>query len=347
MSRMKKTLSSQAADWREGRRLRAFELKEQGWKQRDIARALGITEGAVVSQWMKRAKEEGGAEEGLRRKPPPGAPPRLGEGQRAKLLRELLAQGAESFGFRGEVWTCARVTEIIRKEFGVSYHPAHVSRLVRALGLSLCKKSRRAGRTSGTRKRSGTGKRSAGRTSKRGPEGGQDDRVRGRIGLLPFAGGGAHLRSGRPDARPPRAPESRDHLSAISAITPEGKLYMHEQDGSLKGPDVIRFLKHLLRRIAGKLLVIWDGSPIHRSRAVKEFLEGGAAARLRLERLPGYAPELNPDEGVWKHLKYVELKNVCCRSLSELRRELRKAKERLRHKRHVILGCVRQPGFYV
>jgi transposase len=68
----------------------------------------------------------------------------LGEGQRAKL-RELLAQGAESFGFRGEVWTCARVTEIISKEeFGVNYHPAHVSRLVRALGLSLQKPTRRA-----------------------------------------------------------------------------------------------------------------------------------------------------------------------------------------------------------
>jgi len=56
---------------------------------------------------------------------------------------------------------------------------------------------------------------------------------------------------------------------------------------------------------------------------------------------------LNPDEGIWKHLKYVELKNVCCRSLSELRVELRKAKERLRHKKHVILGCIRQPGFEV
>jgi transposase len=63
--------------------------------------------------------------------------------------------------------------------------------------------------------------------------------------------------------------------------------------------------------------------------------------------LPGYAPELNPDEGNWKHLKYVELKNVCCRSLCELRRGLRKAKERLRHKKHVILGCIRQPGFEV
>ncbi len=60
-----------------------------------------------------------------------------------------------------------------------------------------------------------------------------------------------------------------------------------------------------------------------------------------------YAPDLNPDEGVWKHLKCVELKNLCCQSLSELKVELRKAKERLRHKEHVILGCIRQPGFEV
>lgn len=73
-------------------------------------------------------------------------------------------------------------------------------------------------------------------------------------------------------------------------------------------------------------------------------MEGGAASRLRLEQLPGYAPELNPDEGIWKHLKYVELKNVCCRSLAELRRELRKAKEQLRHKVEVIRGCIKQPG---
>ena len=107
---------------------------------------------------------------------------------------------------------------------------------------------------------------------------------------------------------------------------------------------MVRFLKHALRQIPGKLLVVWDGSPIHRSKALKEFLAEGASTRVRLEQLPGYAPELNPDEGIWKHLKYVELKNVCCRSLSELRSELRKAKERLRGKAHVILGCIRQPG---
>ena len=76
---------------------------------------------------------------------------------------------------------------------------------------------------------------------------------------------------------------SRDHLSVISGISLEGKLYMMEQQRAFTGEDVVRFLRHLLRQIAGKLLVVWDGSPIHRGRAVKEFLASGASHRLQLE----------------------------------------------------------------
>lgn len=141
---------------------------------------------------------------------------------------------------------------------------------------------------------------------------------------------------------------TRDHLSsAMSGTTLEGKLYMIEQERAFEGEDAVGFLKRPMRRIGGKVSVIWDGSPIHRGRAVKDFLASGAAGRLRLEQSPGYAPDLNPDEGIWKHLECVELKDLCCRSLEELRVELRKAKERLRHKRDVILGCLRQPGFQV
>jgi transposase len=126
---------------------------------------------------------------------------------------------------------------------------------------------------------------------------------------------------------------------------------MLEQERAFKGEDAVRFLKHLMRQIPGKLLVIWDGSPIHWGWAVKGFLSSGASRRLRVvEQLPGYAPDLNPEEGIWKHLKCVELKNLCCQSLKglkELKVELRKAKERLRHKRNVILGCIRQPGLEV
>jgi transposase len=138
---------------------------------------------------------------------------------------------------------------------------------------------------------------------------------------------------------------SRDHISAMSAITLDGKLYMIEQDRAFKGEDAVRFLKHLMHQIPLKLLVVWDGSPIHRGGAVKDFLASRAASRLQLEQLPGYALDLNPDEGIWKHLKCVELKSLCCESLSELKVELRKAKERLRYKRDVILGCKRQPGW--
>jgi transposase len=195
---MERTLSSQASDWREGRPLRAFELKERGWKQTQIADALGVTEGAV-SQWMKRAREEG--VEGLRHKPPPGAAPRLSEEQRAKVP-ELLERGAPAYGFRGEVWTCARVAEVIRREFGVSYHPAHVSRLVRKLGLSL-QRSRCVGPTSETRRPSSAGKSRDGLPSKKGAEGGQDHSVRRPVGLLLATHGSSHLCSRGKDAHPP------------------------------------------------------------------------------------------------------------------------------------------------
>jgi len=137
---MDNSLSKEATDWREGRRLRAWELKQRGWSQQRIAEALGVSKGAV-SQWMKRARE--GGLEALKRQPAPGASPRLSEQQRAEVS-ELLARGAEAHGFRGEVWTCARVAEVIRREFGVSYHPAHVSRLLKALRQSLQKPQRRA-----------------------------------------------------------------------------------------------------------------------------------------------------------------------------------------------------------
>ncbi len=125
---MDNLLSKEATDWREGRRLRAFELKQEGWSQQRIADALGVSKGAV-SQWMKRVRE--GGVQALKRQPAPGAAPRLSKQQRAKIP-ELMEMGAEAHGFRGEVWTCGRVAEVIRREFGMSYHPAHVSRLLGA-----------------------------------------------------------------------------------------------------------------------------------------------------------------------------------------------------------------------
>lgn len=97
-----------------------------------------------------------------------------------------------------------------------------------------------------------------------------------------------------------------------------------------------RFLKHVLQPVPGKLLVIWDGAPIHRSRTINDFLASRVAVRLQVERLRGYALDLNPVEDVWHYLKHVELRNVCCQTLDELRHELRLAVASLRHKRDVL-----------
>jgi transposase len=138
---------------------------------------------------------------------------------------------------------------------------------------------------------------------------------------------------------------TRDHLSAIGALTIDGRLIMHIQNTSCKGPDVVRFLQLLLRKVAGKLLVIWDGASIHHSGAVKDFLAAGGAKRIHLERLPGYAPELNPEVRVWNLLKRRELKNLCAADFEQLAAELVRVKERLRHRKTVLRQCIAHAGF--
>ena len=122
-------------DWREQRRFRAWDLHQQGWKQCDIATALGVTEGAV-SQWLASARN-GGAD-ALQNRPHTGAVARLTDQQRERIPA-LLALGAEHYGFLGGVWTSKRVAEVIERTFGVRYNVSHVRRLLHALGFSVQK----------------------------------------------------------------------------------------------------------------------------------------------------------------------------------------------------------------
>jgi transposase len=125
---------------KEARRLQAWHLTQQGWPQRQMAEALGVS-AAAVSQWMKRARE--GGPQALQHHPPSGAPRRLTPKQLARLP-DLLHHGPEAYGFRGQVWTRQRVAAVMRVAFGVVYHPAHVGRLLKAIRWSPQKPRRRA-----------------------------------------------------------------------------------------------------------------------------------------------------------------------------------------------------------
>ena len=120
--------------------MRAWDLYQQGWSQKDIAAALGVSKGAV-SQWITCAKTDGVA--GLKARIAPGPTPKLSPAQCAQLPA-LLHRGAQAYGFPDDVWTCARVAALIAEEFGVQFHRDHVRRILRSIGWSRQKPTRRA-----------------------------------------------------------------------------------------------------------------------------------------------------------------------------------------------------------
>lgn len=125
---------------REARRFRGVAMLTEGRGVCDVAEVIGVTPGAV-SQWKTAFDERG--EEGLRSKPHPGGQFKLAPERRSKLP-EMLVAGPGAYGFSTNLWTLDRVAAVIERTFGVSYHPAHVWKILTSLGWSCQKPERRA-----------------------------------------------------------------------------------------------------------------------------------------------------------------------------------------------------------
>ena len=261
------------------------------------------------------------------RTPPRRAVPKLTPEQ-LRLIPDFLWHGAEAYGFRGDVWTCDRVAGVIDEEFGVSYSKSQVSRLLKRLGWTPQVPITRAIQRD---------EEAIERWRVESWPALQEKARRERRGLVFVDESGFYLLPGvvktyGPKGQTPVVDEwqTRDHLSVMGGVTPQGKVYSLVRPKSLNGLHSIEFLVHLGRLVGDRLLVIWDGSPIHRRAEVQEFVaEAGDA--IHLEPLPAYAPDLNPVEWLWRHLKEVELRNLTCLDLEQLHMEL-----------HLALGRVRQ-----
>jgi transposase len=316
-------------------------LKEQGWHQRDLAEALGVSE-ETVSRWLARARA-GGAEALLARSSP-GRPPKLSPDQK-RLIPEFLWHGPEAYGFRGQVWTRARIAQVIQEEFGVRYHKAHVGRLLKELGWTPQVPIRRAiQRDEPAIQRW---------RAEVWPELLRRARRERRVLVFEDESGFYLLpglvRTYAPEAQTPvlREKQTRDHLSVMGGMTPAGKVYTLVRQEPLNGLHSVEFLIHLQTVAGERLLVIWDGSPIHRRAAVLEFV-ADTKGKLWLEALPGYAPDLNPwDEGGWNHLKHVQMPNLVCHDLEELHEQFHLAVHRLRKKPHLIQAFFAQAGLLI
>jgi transposase len=116
------------------------------------------------------------------------------------------------------------------------------------------------------------------------------------------------------------------------------RFYFQIHPGRIKGPQVVEFLRHLQRPVRGKMLILWDGAPIHRSLLVKNYV-AGTRGRLVVERMPADAPELNPVESMWGRLKTHEIANLIATQAWELSLEATAALRRLRRRRPIAAAC--------
>ncbi len=301
----------------ERRRRHAVRLLERGESPTVVARILGVAR-PTLYRWKRQAGRPGG----LAAKPHPGPAPRLSDDQ-LRELDGLLRQGAKAHGWHNQLWTAARVALLIRRRFGVSLHPDHVRRFLRArLGWTSQKPQRRA------RER-------------------DEDEIarwvreefprilaaaRGRAAYLVFLDeSGFRL---TPSVRRTLAPrgqtpvldawDRRDRLSAISCITISPKrrrlnLYFEllPKNANVHGADVVAFLRRLRQALPGPITVLWDRNQVHsRSKVVRAYLAKHPG--VVVEDFPGYAPELNPDEHVWGRTKYGRRANLAADDAQEL-----------------------------
>jgi transposase len=302
----------------EARRLRAAELFAAGVSQAEVARQLDVTRQSA-HRWHARWKA--GGTQALTSRGPTGYATRL-TSQDLQRLAELLLAGASVHGFTGDLWTVSRITQLIAREFGVHYHPSHVWWLLRhRLGRSPQRPIRRARErdqaaidrwvaTDWPRIKQNARRRSACLVF-------FDESS---LSLLPNV-----RRTWAPRGRPPVL---RHHFNWKRASMAGALCYgargggaqvaFHVQAGNYDTDTLIGVLGELRRFLGGqKATLLWDGLPAHRSTAMGTWLNT-QRGWLVTERLPAYAPDLNPVEGLWSNLKDQELANLSCDTLSEV-----------------------------
>jgi transposase len=291
----------------ERRRLRATEAVSAGESPEAVARIFGVDRSSIY-RWLRQVKQL----DGLAAKRHYGPATRLSPMQ-FERLEKLLVKGAKADGWATDLWTCARIADLIERHFGVSFHHDHVGRLLHErLNWTPLKPSRRA--------RERDKKEIASWKRESFPKIAQA--ARDREAYLVFLDESGYMLT--PTVRRTWAPKGseailncwdrRDRLSAISCLTVSPKsgrlnLYFQLLDHTVKGEDTVNFLGELKKTLRRPFTVVWDRGAVHdKSGRVKMFL--AQHPEIVTEKFPAYAPELNPDELVWNWTKYGRLANL-------------------------------------
>jgi len=279
-------------------RLRAVDQVAAGAHPEDVARALGMHQKTVYG-WLAKLRD--GGRDALRAKPVPGRPPKLSPEQMQRVYELVTGSDPRQLSFDFALWTRDLVRELIRREFKVSMSDSAVGRLLHRLGLSPQRPLWRAWQADPE-------KVAAWRDIEYPKIAKQAKKSGATVYFLDEAG----IRSdhhagttwGKVGATPVvKSTGARFSLNMISAVTAKGKLRFSTFTGSLTADKFIDYCKKLMADTDGPVFLVLDGHPVHRAKKVKSFAEA-TEGQLRLFQLPGYSPQLNPDEWVWKNIKH-------------------------------------------
>jgi transposase len=332
---------SGSASTLEQRRRQAVLAVQKGDKVKDVARIMGVNRRSL-HRWLQAAEQPNG----LVARPHPGPATRLNSTQQQEL-EQLLLQGAQAHGWPNQLWTTQRIAALILRYFGVSLHHDHVGRFLRRRLKWTPQKPRR-------------------RARERDEEAIAFWKSETFPNILQAAADrNAHVvfldESGfmlTPTVRRTWAPQGdtpllsswdrRDRLSAISCITlspqrSQTNFYftLLPENVNTNALHIVDFLRNLKQELGGPYTVIWDGSNIHsRSKVVKAYL--AKHPEIVSETLPGYAPELNPDEGVWGWTKYGRLANLAAANTTDLKERITNEFAVLKENRRLLNSFIQE-----
>jgi transposase len=277
-------------------RIQAIQLIAQGYTKREVANILQVTEASVYS-WQK-AYQEGGLA-ALSTKIASGRKRLLSDEQMLKLagmLRLNPRQLELDFG----LWTRKRVRELISRKFGIDYTEQNVGKVLKLLGFSPQRPVYQACQQNEEKRREWAEETFPG-ISKRAAEEGAS------IFFADEAGCRNDHQSGTTWAPVGETPvvkftAKRESIGMISAVSMRGKMSWMIFEGSMNSARFIDFLRELISDVRGKVFLIVDNVSYHKSAKVNAWVEQHAN-QIELFFLPGYSPDLNPDEWVWKNVK--------------------------------------------
>jgi transposase len=282
----------------EALRLRAVAQIEGGAHPEDVAQALGLHRSTVFG-WVAKYREGGKA--ALKAKPVPGRPPKLSGPQLRRLYALIAGADPRQLQFEFALWTREMVREVIRREFGVALSVVSAGRLLRKLGMSPQRPLHRAYQQNPE---------AVGRWKNEEYPAirAQAEAEGATVWFADEAGIRSDYHAGTtwsPVGQTPQVKNTgaRYSVNMISVVSAQGALRFAVYEGSTNAATFIDFCQRLLHDAPGPVYLIVDGHPAHRATATKEFA-ASTQGRLKLFFLPGYSPELNPDEWVWKNVKH-------------------------------------------